>query len=1031
MKCLGDGTSVPIVRSIKRSILSSTNRPATRIPISKLFRSGALSVSLALSVLLVAVALSASLLARGVSVVAFTESIGTFQFDNCTTPKTSWNLGQSACAVATGASDERRIAWVAPNGAIAQFSSTFTGTGTDTYAIPLSNDPFSQVGTWSVRTIDNDGGGFAVATFLVLPPNNNPNVDLLISKFGPDQASPGNNITYRIEVINQGPDVAQNVVLTEQVPANTTFVSAMQDSGPTFTCANPSAGCTIASFPVNTLASFTFVYNVNGGAPNGTVITNTATIASSTNELHPPDNTATYNTRVVSVPAPSPCTITCPANITVNNDPNATNPCTKVVTYSAATISGDCADSDTGQTPSVVCSPPSNSAFPVGTTTVVCGVGGTLCNFTVKVVDTRSTPLPTINCPSNITVGEESPGAGSATVNYPAPTATGNCVQVTCNPASGSTFPVGTTTVSCIVTDFSEPPHTASCNFNVTVNPVTACTLTCPGNITKNNDPGECGAIATYTTPPAGQGCGTVSCDPASNSFFPVGTTTVTCTATDAGGNTIATCIFTVTVNDTNTFICPANITTPENPQGSGSATVNYQEPRSCSGPPVTCNPASGSSFPVGTTTVTCHNTGSCSFTVTVTTGNCTINCPANKSVSNDPNECGAVVTFGDPTISGSCGGSDPGGPACNPPSGSFFPVGATTVTCGFSNINFAQCTFTVTVNDTQPPVIGSCPANITKNNDPGQCSAVVTYTAPSASDNCPGATVSCTPPSGSTFPKGTTTVTCTAHDASNNTASCQFTVTVNDTENPTISCPANIVRPTDPNVCTAVVNFSATANDNCPGVTYSCNPATGSTFQKGTTTVTCTATDTSSHTASCQFTVTVNDTQPPAISCPANIVKEPTCPAGAKATYAPVVSDNCPGVAFVCSPASGSTFPIGTTTVTCTATDTSGNSAACSFTVRVKTVAEVIQDLITRVQALQPPLTGQQSQGLVAKLQAALDAVNGGQTNVACNKLADFISQVTGYINNGTLTSAQGQPLIDSAAHVRNTLGCTNLPCS
>jgi hypothetical protein len=107
------------------------------------------------------------------------------------------------------------------------------------------------------------------------------------------------------------------------------------------------------------------------------------------------------------------------------------------------------------------------------------------------------------------------------------------------------------------------------------------------------------------------------------------------------------------------------------------------------------------------------------------------------------------------------------------------------------------------------------------------------------------------------------------------------------------------------------------------------------------------------------------------------------------------------------------------------------GLTASCSFTVTVKTAAAVVQDLITRVQALQPPLTGQQAQGLVSKLQAALDAINGGQTNVACNKLNDFISQVTGFINNGTLTSAQGQPLITSANKVRNTLGCTNLGCS
>src|SRR5262249_12251856 len=128
---------------------------------------------------------------------------------------------------------------------------------------------------------------------------------------------------------------------------------------------------------------------------------------------------------------------------------------------------------------------------------------------------------------------------------------------------------------------------------------------------------------------------------------------------------------------------------------------------------------------------------------------------------------------------------------------------------------------------------------------------------------------------------------------------------------------------------------------------------------------------------------------------------------------------------------ASGSVFPIGTTTVTYTTTDAAGNSTSCSFTVTVKTAAQTVQAMMAAVSALQPPLSGSQAQGLNAKLQAALDAINGGKTNVACNKLSDFIGQVTVFINNGTLTSAQGQPLINSANHVRNTIGCTSLGCS
>jgi subtilisin-like proprotein convertase family protein len=151
----------------------------------------------------------------------------------------------------------------------------------------------------------------------------------------------------------------------------------------------------------------------------------------------------------------------------------------------------------------------------------------------------------------------------------------------------------------------------------------------------------------------------------------------------------------------------------------------------------------------------------------------CTITCPANITVSNAPNQCGQVVTYPAPTTSGSCGTV-----TCSPASGSFFPVGTTNVTCTSSA--GPSCTFTITVNDTQPPTI-ICPPNQTVvSANPGD-PVVVNYPLPTVTDNCPGATVICTPPSGSTFPPGTTTVTCTATDGAGNTASCSFTVSTFD----------------------------------------------------------------------------------------------------------------------------------------------------------------------------------------------------------------------------------------------------------
>ena len=234
----------------------------------------------------------------------------------------------------------------------------------------------------------------------------------------------------------------------------------------------------------------------------------------------------------------------------------------------------------------------------------------------------------------------------------------------------------------------------------------------------------------------------------------------------------------------------------------------------------------------------------------------------------------------------------------------------------------------------------------------------------------------------------------------------------------------------------------SATRDEDCGVLTYTWTGSFGVVTGRkptvflpiGTHPVTLVVQDEWSNSDSKTVLITVQDTQPPTISCPADIVVEPTCSSGAVVTYAtPVGAETCTEAITTRTAglASGSIFPIGATTVTYTATDAANNTASCSFAVKVLTAAEVIQDLISRVQALQPPLSGQQAQGLRSKLNAALVAIDRDQKNVACNKLNDFISQVQTYMNNGKLTFAQGQPLINSAVHVRNTLGCTALGCT
>jgi Concanavalin A-like lectin/glucanases superfamily/HYR domain len=232
-----------------------------------------------------------------------------------------------------------------------------------------------------------------------------------------------------------------------------------------------------------------------------------------------------------------------------------------------------------------------------------------------------------------------------------------------------------------------------------------------------------------------------------------------------------------------------------------------------------------------------------------------------------------------------------------------------------------------------------TCPADISVPVDTGECTAVVDFD-PTNNGRC--SNIVCSPPAGSAFPTGTTTVTCTADDGSN----CSFDVTVSDSEPPTIMCPADIDIGNDPGQCGATVAFDPSASDVCSAVTVECTPASGSFFDVGTTPVSCTATDASNNSATCGFNVTVNDTEPPTITCPANRrVVSPDASSPVTVNFAPGVMDNCAGVGVVCTPPSGSPFPLGDTMVTCTATDASMNTAGCSFTVTVSPFDICLQD--------------------------------------------------------------------------------------
>jgi hypothetical protein len=300
----------------------------------------------------------------------------------------------------------------------------------------------------------------------------------------------------------------------------------------------------------------------------------------------------------------------------------------------------------------------------------------------------------------------------------------------------------------------------------------------------------------------------------------------------------------------------------------------------------------------------------------------------------------GAVVTFA--ATATDAEDAPPPTPTCAPASGSTFPLGETTVSCSVTDSGGLSDSgsFHVTVVDTTAPTLVGLPADQTlRTNDPS--GTTLTYTSPTATDAVdPSPGVVCLPASGSSIPVGATTVTCTATDVAGNPSSDTFDVNVVLNSAPHLILPADqTAEATGPSGAAVTFTASATDADDATAPTPTCAPASGSTFPLGTTTVTCSVTDSEGLSDSGSFHVTVVDTTAPTlVGLPADITLTTGNPAGATLTYAmPGANDLVdPSPTVVCAPASGSTIPVGTTTVTCTATDAAGNSTSGTFTATV-----------------------------------------------------------------------------------------------
>ena len=385
-------------------------------------------------------------------------------------------------------------------------TASFTFTMNVIAAGPIMNTATISAGTGDPVPANNTASTTANSTTLA---------DLSVVKTAPGATAAGANVSFTVVVNNPGPSDASTVLLSDAVPAGSTFVSATQTAGPTFNCTTPVVGgtgtiaCTIATMPAGTTASFSFVFIASAAG----TMTNIATVSSATTDPNPLNNTSTASTPItpsadLSVTKSGPLAATAGTTITytvtvANAGPTAA---TSVALNDAIPAGTTFASLTQTSGPAFSCVAPA----PGGTGTITCTIAsfaaGATSSFTVTM---------------NVTAG--GPITNTAMISA----ATADPVPAN-NTASTTTNSTTLADLSVVKTAPGATDQGANVSFTVTVNnagPSDASTVllsdTVPAGSTFVSATQTAGPTFNCTTPVVG-GTGTIACTIAT---MPAGTT--------------------------------------------------------------------------------------------------------------------------------------------------------------------------------------------------------------------------------------------------------------------------------------------------------------------------------------------------------------------------------------------------------------------------------------------------------------------------------------------------------------------------
>lgn len=470
-------------------------------------------------------------------------------------------------------------------------------------------------------------------------------------------------------------------------------------------------------------------------------------------------------------------------------------------------------------------------------------------------------------------------------------------------------------------------------------------TLSAPADLTVTTDLYSNVATGVNLGQPVAQGDEPVVSNNAP-AWYPIGTTEVSWSATDKYGNKVSATQKVTVVDHEKPFLSRLGEISVVNDAGGCGASVSLTVPFAFdnSGEVAVTNDAAAAYFPVGTTFVTwtatdpSGNTDTMMQRITVIDNEMPVAHLASTTLSfaAAAGQCGVSLNLDAPTATDNCGIASI---TNNAPA--VFPVGTTLVTWTVTDLAGYEIRLkqSVTVTDAEAPSL-LAPAAITMNTSSGTNTATRALAAPSATDNCGIASISNDAPA--VFPVGKTVVTWTATDLSGNTATATQLVTVQDEEAPVFTAPPTDITVSCENVPPASTPSVSDNADPAPVVTLVQTTTQGSNVSLPSRynyviTRTWTAADNAGNKSTYTQKITVQDKTAPVINAPDITVPTDPGVCSAVVKYTVSASDNSGGaVTLSYSKPSGSRLSTGSSSVTVTARDVSGNSASATFVITV-----------------------------------------------------------------------------------------------